>query len=73
MTCCFSETGLPEEHGANVVGNLLDSGGGERMLQWLGTSPELQEIADPRDFLWEVVWKLFPGTRNKCETFFPLQ
>lgn len=66
-----SEACLPEEHGANVVGNLFYSWWRKRRLWWLRTSPYLQEIADPRDFLWKVVWKLFTGPRNERETFFP--
>lgn len=67
----ISEACLPEEHGANVVGNLFDSRWGERRLWLLGTSPYLQEIADPRNFLWKVVGEIFTGPRNECETFFP--
>jgi hypothetical protein len=65
-----SEACLSEEHGANVVGNLFYSRWRKRRLWLLWTSPYLQEIADPRDFLWKVVWKLFTGPRNECETFF---
>lgn len=65
-----SEACLPEEHGANVVGNLFYSWRRKRRFWLLRTSSYLQEIADPRDFLWKVVWKLFTGSRNKCETFF---
>lgn len=67
----ISEAGLPEEHGADVVGNLFDPRRGERRLWRLGTSPYLQEIADPGNFLWKVVGEIFPGPRNECETFFP--
>lgn len=66
-----SEACLPEEHGADVVGNLFDSRWGKRRLWLPGASPYLQEIADPGNFLWKVVRKVFTGPRNECETFFP--
>lgn len=66
-----SEARLPEEHGADVVGNLFDSWWGKGRLWLLGASPYLQEIADPGNFLWKVVWKILTWARNECETFFP--
>lgn len=65
-----SEACLPEEHSANVVGNLFYFRWRKRRLWLLRTSSYLQEIAYPRDFFWKVVWKLFTGPRNECETFF---
>ena len=65
-----SEACLPEEHSANVVGNLFYFRWRKRRLWLLRTSSYLQEIADTRDFFWKVVWKLFTGPRNECETFF---
>lgn len=63
-----SEACLPKEHRANIVGNLFYSWWRQRRLWRLWTSPYLQEIADPRDFFWKIVWKFFTGTRNECET-----
>lgn len=67
-----SEARLPEEHGTNVVGNLFYSWRRKRRLWLLWTSPYLQEITDPGNFLWEVVWKLFTGPRDECKTVFSL-
>lgn len=63
-----SQACLPEEHRADIVGNLFNSWWRQWRLWRLWTGPDLQEIADPRDFLWKVVWKFFTRTRNKCET-----